>query len=510
MGKDFDVDEYLMNQELNEQNMMREKEKQKEVIPDTTTGVYSHKTFFTDEGKFKPFVLSAVLRKHNHFVTIRDNDDIYMYNEETGVYEISDAYIKEKVVYYLKDDYLEYRAKLTIDDLKVHTYTDRENFKAPLQYINVLNGVIDISELPVKKLLPHDPKYFFTWKLPVVYDPNAECPKFLKALEEILPSEVSRIQIQEMFGWCLWRDYHLQEVFMLVGDGNNGKDTLLNVLIRLLGDGNYSNVALQALCEDKFLAAELYQKFANIMSELPKNKKLKDTNIFKSLTGGASITVQRKFGQPFNFINFSKLIFGMNEVPYSYDQTFAYFRRLVLVFFTIRFGTPGHPVDKHILEKITTPEELSGILNWALEGLQHLQENDEFTGRMTVEETREYYEQLMSPIYSFISENITETNDPKDFIHKEYLMKEIDDYCEEKKLSKSTSPHQVTGIMKHNFKKIKLAQRNVEKPHAYVWMYCKFVDERRQKKYDEWFFKVTGENPDSTPPTWKEYLGGEE
>ncbi|MGA3110883.1 MAG: phage/plasmid primase, P4 family [Candidatus Bathyarchaeia archaeon] len=451
---------------------------------------YPRSTFFSDKGDFLPANLSAVMRKHNSIITLRDNEEVYIYNPETGVYEhtVKDSVLKEKVVYYLGCDYLEYRAKLTIDDIKVRTFVNREEFQAPIQFINILNGVLDISKLPPEELLPHNPKYHFTWKLPVVYDSNAVCPKFLKALEQMLPNETSRMQIQEMFGWSLWRDYHLQDVFMLFGEGNNGKDTLLSVLIKLLGEGNYSNVPLQTLCEDKVMLADLYLKMANIMAELPKSK-LKDSSIFKSLTGGTSITTRKLYGHPFNFVNFAKLIFGTNEMPESYDKTFAYYRRWVLVPFLVKFNTPGHPkVDKHILEKITTPEEMSGILNWALEGLKRLHEQEEFTGKLSVEDTKARYEQLVSPANAFITENVVETEDIADFIPKDYLMAEIERYCDEKQLLKSVTKRQVAGILKHSFMYVKQGQRTVEdQPRAYVWLYCKFADEERQKRYLDWY-----------------------
>ncbi len=466
--------------------MFWDKEQNKRDMPKTAQEVpgfeecYPSSMFFDKKHQeFQPSLLSSVIQKKYHIKTMKDNEEIYIYNPDTGIYEhtIGNLPLKKIVAKYLGSEYLERYATLVIDDLKVHTDMSRDDFKPPLKYVNVINGVIDISDLPIKELLPHSPDYFFTWRLPVAYKKNGECPVFLKALEGMLPNEISRTQIQEMFGWCLWRDYHIQDVFVLIGDGNNGKDTLLNVLIKLLGKGNYSSVPLQALCEDKFMAAELYQKMANVMAELPKGK-IKDSSIFKSLTGGTSIPAQHKFGHPFEFVNFAKLIFAANEMPDSYDKTFAYYRRWMIILFAVRFGTTGHPIDKHILEKITTPDELSGILNWALEGLQRLHGQEEFTGKMTVEEIKEYYEQLTSPINAFISENIIETNNQVDFIPKDYLMEEIGKFCEEKKLLKP-SPHQLTGVIKRNF------SNN-------VWLGLKFADKKRQKRYDDWYFDVSG------------------
>jgi len=183
-----------------------------------------------------------------------------------------------------------------------------------------------------------------------------------------------------------------------------------------------SSQSLQELCNNRFSKAELYRKFVNIAPDIP-GVKIADSSIFKELTGGDLLTAEKKFHHPFSFVNYPKLIFSANKLPYSRDKTYAYYRRWMLIFFDVIFGDSGHPVDKNMLKKITGPEELSGILNWASEGLSRLNEQGDFTGRLSVDETRVYYERLVNPVYTFISDCITETDDDQDFIPKDYLWK---------------------------------------------------------------------------------------
>lgn len=296
--------------EENEDELLRDKNLQKILFKGVLSGHY-----FSKKGqKFLSGELSNQLKHLYHFVTLKDTDEIYVYNAETGLYENNgDKFIREKVKKVLGDNYLERYAQAVIDHITASTYINREEFTAPIHLIPVKNGVLDISQNPAR-LLPHDKKYYFTNQLPVAYNPESKCPQFLKFLSEILPEEKYRLQIQEMFGWCLWRNYQHQVAFMLIGEGSNGRSTLLNVLRALLGDRNVTSQSLQELCSNRFSKAELYQKYANIAPDIPHNT-IKDSSIFKQLTGGDQITAEKKFRNPFNFVNYAKLIFSANELP---------------------------------------------------------------------------------------------------------------------------------------------------------------------------------------------------
>jgi len=64
----------------------------------------------------------------------------------------------------------------------------------------------------------------------------------------------------------------------------------------------------------------------------------------------------------------AKLIFSADKMPEVYEDTDAFFRRWVITAFPIRLE--GIKADPNLLSKVTIPEELSGLLNWAIGGLQ--------------------------------------------------------------------------------------------------------------------------------------------
>ena len=173
-------------------------------------------------------------------------------------------------------------------------------------------------------------------------------------------------------------------------------------------------------------------------------------------------------------------------MPPTKDRSYAFYRRWVIIFFNVRFGNGGLPKDIKILEKITTPEELSGILNWAIEGLKRLNEQGDFSERMTENETENCYERLSNPIGTFLTEYIEETDNNEDCIAKDYLWSDLLYYCEKYHLPKPTSKKQLAQEIKSHFESVESKQRKVgKKEKAWVWVNCRYND-LAKIDYAEW------------------------
>jgi putative DNA primase/helicase len=188
---------------------------------------------------------------------------------------------------------------------------------------------------------------------------------------------------------------------IFIGPGGNGKSTLERVLLSLLGAENCSSQSIQDLITNRFAIAELHGKLANICADINRTE-LKSTAKLKGLTGNDLIRAEKKNQHPFQFINHAKLTFSANALPVTPDLSRAYFRRILLVPFVNIFE--GTNEDKNLLSKLTTPEELSGILNWALIGLQRLLTNGDFSNVGTVDEMQHKYELMSDPTTAFLEQ----------------------------------------------------------------------------------------------------------
>ncbi len=302
------------------------------------------------------------------------------------------------------------------------TYVPRDGFNPP-GLLCLRNGVLD----PLTgKMRPHAPEPRFTVQLPVAYDPDARCPRFLRFLEEVLPDPKAREAVQLLFGYCLEPGNRYHRAFMFHGSGANGKSTLQGVLRALLGPKNVSAETLQTLSKSLYATANLWGRLANVCPDIPP-RPLRYTDVFLGLTGGDAVRGERKFRDAFEFVNPAKLIFSANELPPVDNKTFAFWRRWVAIDFPNRFT--GNDANPRLLETLTLDAELSGVLNWALAGLEALRARGGFPEEDLAEDLREKWQRRSDSLYWFLQERVEA--DPQGWVAKADFNQAYADFCEE-------------------------------------------------------------------------------
>lgn len=235
----------------------------------------------------------------------------------------------------------------------------------------LINGVYDKREHLFKK---HDAKNYSTIGLPYSYDKNAKIERWEQFLQEVFPKEKyidqeSTIQrLQEWFGYCLTRETKIEKALMIIGGGSNGKSKFLDVLKGLMGKENYSAIEPENLFE-RFQSIGLEGKLANIASDMAKTCLSEQ---YKKVISGEEIICDRKGLAPIKLKPFAKHIFAMNQYPALSDRTYGFYRRFDIIEFKRTFSTEERDID--LGKKLT--QELPGIFNWAIEGLQRLEKNN--------------------------------------------------------------------------------------------------------------------------------------
>lgn len=352
---------------------------------------------------------------------MRDTGEMYLYRD--GFYQPNgEAFIQEQAKVLLGDDFSTHRVNEILNYIRYSTYVKREWFDSDNRIVNLENGLLNIE---TTEFTEHTPRYLSLVRIPVFYSPNAECPRIEQFFGEVLTEE-DILLVEEMFGFCLLPEYRFHRTFMLQGSGRNGKSTLLELLQELLGRRNCSNADLVTLCNDRFTSSQLFGRLANIFPDLPAEA-LKATGMFKALVGGDRITAQRKFQNPFEFTNHAKLIFSCNYVPMTYDLSPAFFARWIIIRFPNTFE--GDRANPNLLDQLTTEEELSGLLNLALAGLQRLLKNGGFTYNRSSAETAEEYQRLSNPVSGFIADCLDQQ--PEGYVVKDELYNAFKTYCNE-------------------------------------------------------------------------------
>jgi len=374
-----------------------------------------------------PHFAECILNKFN-FKTIYGSKGERVYIYQNGIYTLKG----EEVIKTFSEEKLSNACKNNtileiIGKVKRKTAISFEDFeKIPIHLIPLENGVYNLSS---EKLEEHNPKRYFKFKLPVVFDEKALCPKFMKFIEDMLYEDDLKL-IQEWFGFCLYRKYFIKKGMIWFGETDTGKTTLINILESLMGkEKNCSGLSLHEISSgDRFALKNLHNKHLNSYDDLS-SKDIGDGGGFKIATGGGSITAEHKFGDIFKFMNFSKLLFACNNIPSpkNIDDN-AYFSR----WFPLAFDNQIAEEDqkKQLAEELE--KELSGILNWAIEGLQRLLVNKRFTFNKNPNEVKAIMCRFGNPIYAFVEHKCKEQEGF--WISKQDLYEEYCKYMRAEKL----------------------------------------------------------------------------
>jgi len=327
------------------------------------------------------------------FVTMKDNEEDYYYNGK-GLYVLGGESLINELCELMCPQIKTHELNEVIGHIKRRTYVDRSKFDSNIDVLNLRNGLLDIQS---KELQPHTPEYLSIVQMPTEYKPDAECPKILEFFKELLRPEEVDVMFR-LIGYCLHKNCEYEKAAMLYGTGANGKGVVIRLIEELLGQDNCSHRSLQHLDTNRFAVADVCGKLVNTFADL-KSVKLSETGNFKMLVSGDSISGEHKFENSFKFRNFAKLIFSANEIPESEDKSDAFYRRWLIFHFDKKFV--GGKEDTKLLEKLTTPDELSGLLNKALTGLKQLVDDGGFHDK-DIEDIRRDYEEHTNDVNTFL------------------------------------------------------------------------------------------------------------
>lgn len=416
--------------------------------------------YFKDIRYFKEEILELVVRDNKkieatekmaedflseeHVFTTRNDEKSETWIYKDGIYvPQARTYTKEYCRKVLGPAYTPYLCNQVIAKIEADTFIKQEDLfiNEDVNKIALKNGILNLK---TKKLEPFNHKYKFFNKIPVEFKPKNDCPSIKKFLGEVLKSDEDIKVMQEIFGYLLYRDYKIEKALMMTGDGRNGKGKTTELMKRFIGAENCANIPLDALEKDNFAMSELFNKMANLSADIS-NTALKNTGEFKKLTGHDLVSASRKFLTKVNFVNYAKMIFCANELPTTNDITTAFFNRWVMIDFIYTFlsqkeinALPPNEkqnvklADTGIIEKISTPEELSGLLNWALEGLDRLLEKGDFSYSTSTQEVKTNWLRKSSSFNAFLMDEIKEDYESR--IKKRDLREAYARYCKKHKL----------------------------------------------------------------------------
>jgi putative DNA primase/helicase len=160
----------------------------------------------------------------------------------------------------------------------------------------------------------------------------------------------------------------------IAGPRDTGKSVFLDTIKRLFHDGSVASVTPQHLVDHGWRLAELEGKMVNVRSDID-DEMIENAGLWKEITAGEEVMAERKHEHPFSFRPTAKHIYATNKLPVAQVDDDAFFKRVMLV--TATNQIPDDKKMRNMEEKFESEwGELPGILNWAVEGLERLRENN--------------------------------------------------------------------------------------------------------------------------------------
>ena len=332
--------------------------------------------------------------------------ELWRYDDTKGIWVPNATVFVEDICREVLDRYELWRPHIGVEVAKgiaLQNIKRPEDLNTHIFKMVFKNGVYDFEKDTFDPNF--QPDEFHTIAMPVAYDPNAICPNTDKFLGQILRQR-DVLGLQEFLGQCLIKKVIYEMFFVLYGKTHSGKSILLNVLTEFFGEENVVAISPQDLSTRQFATVDLLGKLVNLRPDLPYSL---IGNRLKSLGGKDRIGHDRKHTSTVYARPFAKSMFTTNIMPKTDDTSDAFFIRFRIVDTQRQFmeSDPDYVPEDILIATLTTPSELSGLLNNIIEGWRRLRKNN---GILTAHESnvdrKRAYMRRADPIYYVASECI--------------------------------------------------------------------------------------------------------
>lgn len=284
--------------------------------------------------------------------------------------------------------------KRMIEDAKKHHPISHEMLDADPNLLNCKNGILRLDSL---ELIPHDASFLLSKCANVIYDPDVESLEWLSCVEAVMCEDEEKIRyLQKTLGIGLTCNTSEEECYIFYGaTTRNGKSTMLETVSCMMGD--YAmNMNPETLAHKRKDGRQASGDIARLsgcrflrMSEPPKSMMF-DTALLKTFLGRDTLTARNLFEKEFEFIPEFTLYINTNHLPIVNDDTVFSSGRIKVIKFDRHFEEREQ--DKHLKERLKREYNLSGVLNWCLDGLRAYRKEGLTPPECVLDATREYRE----------------------------------------------------------------------------------------------------------------------
>lgn len=305
------------------------------------------------------------------------------------------------------------------------------------------NGLVDLSN-DQRVVIEHTPDFFCFNEVSYDYTPGATCPEWIRFLNDVFESDPELVtQLQEWFGYCMTSDISMQKFIVLIGKSRAGKGVIADILAHLVGEGNTAAPSLAKLTNDSSLHNMSAASVAFIPDAHSIHASKRDDVLsnFKAITGGDALDYHVIYKGTQTTVFKTRFVLSTNNMPEFVDASGALVNRMLVFPFDKSFAGREDITLKDRLRK-----EISGIAQWALDGLRRLRNTRRFTEAETGLLEKQNIQHDMNPLSGFI-DDVCEVNLSDmvivDRLYESYLL-----FCKQHHISLPLSQGKLTRLIK--------------------------------------------------------------
>jgi putative DNA primase/helicase len=297
----------------------------------------------------------------------------------------------------------------------------------PNNLISFQNGLLEVT---TRTLYPATPFFFTRTALPINFDSNATAPtQWLAFLDDVLKARPELIGlVQEMLGYLITTDTSKQKVFMLWGRPRSGKGTILRITTALCGQRNVRFPTIKTLAGRFGLQGLIEASVAQVTDMDTENTTELSTAVSRinGVSGEDGQQIERKGIGDWEGVLDTRFVLASNTLPKLGSHTEAMLTRLLVVPFEVSVvGREDRDLTKRLID-----EELPGIMNWALDGLDRLRQRGDFAEPEESRDAKRRVKFLSNPLHGFVEEHC-EMCGPDEGADKNPVYAMFERYCTE-------------------------------------------------------------------------------
>lgn len=282
-------------------------------------------------------------------------------------------------------------------DVEPHSWIDDGEHPPAEEIVALENGLL---HTPTRQLLPPTPMMFNMVASPFAYGQEATSPEWDAFMSSIWLDDTEAIEaLQDWFGYVLSGRTDLQKMLLLIGPPRAGKGVIGRTLTALAGPANVAGPTLASLGQNFGLFPLIGKSLALVSDARLRSDSQVVVERLLTISGEDIMNIDRKNIDPWVGKLSARFMLMTNELPRLGDVSQALSKRFVTVSLTRSFdGNEDSGLGKRLLQ------ELPGIFNWALDGLDRLTERGHFVSPLSSLSNDDLLAELSSPVSVFLGE----------------------------------------------------------------------------------------------------------